>query len=116
MGNLFYNELGGVAGQFITVSHNSSYDLFQNVQDSRPTPYGYSIPSQFWTGGMTMQPWQAQYFGVSGDQYQYIYGENAYTMVVRTGQISAVPVPAAAWLFGTSLLGLTGLVRKRGAA
>jgi hypothetical protein len=116
MGHLFYNELGGVAGQSITVSHNSSYDLFQNVQDSRPTPYGYSLPGQYWSGGMAMQPWQAQYFSVGGDQYQYVYGENAYTMVVRTGQVSAVPVPAAAWLFGTSLLGLTGLVRKRIAA
>jgi hypothetical protein len=29
------------------------------------------------------------------------------------GTISAVPVPAAVWMFGSALLGLTGLARKR---
>lgn len=32
MGHLFYNELGGVAGQPITTTHNANYGLFQNVQ------------------------------------------------------------------------------------
>ncbi|HSB97574.1 MAG TPA: hypothetical protein VLC91_14045 [Spongiibacteraceae bacterium] len=116
LGHLFYNELGGVAGQLLNVSHNSNYDLFQNMSLSIPTPYGYSLIGQFWAGTMTMQPWQAQYLDLGGYQYQYIYGQLAYTMVVRSGQVDAVPVPAAAWLFGTSLLGLTGLVRKRGIA
>jgi len=32
------------------------------------------------------------------------------------GQISAVPVPAAAWLFGSGLLGLVGMARRKKAA
>jgi hypothetical protein len=30
-----------------------------------------------------------------------------------TGNLSAVPVPAAVWLFGSGLLGLTGIARRR---
>ncbi len=33
--------------------------------------------------------------------------------VSLTGQISAVPVPAAAWLFGSGMLGLVGVARRR---
>lgn len=33
--------------------------------------------------------------------------------VVATGTISSVPVPAAVWLFGTGLLALAGLARRR---
>lgn len=33
-----------------------------------------------------------------------------------TGNASAVPVPAAAWLFGSGLLGLVGVARRRKAA
>lgn len=33
--------------------------------------------------------------------------------VVIDGQFSLVPVPAAAWLFGSALLGLLGLARRR---
>lgn len=31
------------------------------------------------------------------------------------GEVSAVPVPAAAWLFGTGLLGLVGVARRKAA-
>jgi len=33
-----------------------------------------------------------------------------------SGSIAAVPVPAAVWLFGSGLLGLAGLARRKGAA
>lgn len=32
------------------------------------------------------------------------------------GEVAAVPVPAAAWLFGSAMLGLAGIGRKRAAA
>jgi hypothetical protein len=39
-------------------------------------------------------------------------GDNAdYTLNVQS-PVSAVPVPAAVWLFGTAMMGLLGLRRK----
>jgi hypothetical protein len=35
---------------------------------------------------------------------------------VRDGDVSAVPVPAAVWLFGSGLLGLIGIARRKKAA
>ena len=32
MGDLFYNQLGGVATNSITTDHNANYDLFTNLQ------------------------------------------------------------------------------------
>jgi len=40
------------------------------------------------------------------------YGENTF----NPGSWSTVPVPAAAWLFGSGLLGLVGLARRKKAA
>jgi hypothetical protein len=35
------------------------------------------------------------------------------TITVRVGQVSPVPIPATAWLFGTALLGLGAMKRKK---
>ena len=114
MGDLYYDELGGVAGYPISSTHNANYDLFNNLQTT-DTNSGYSIQyAQYWTGTMTMQPWHAGLFGMSGGYQSYnVYGQNAFTMVVRSGQVSTVPVPAAAWLFGSGLLGLVGVARRK---
>ena len=39
-----------------------------------------------------------------------------YAWAVRNGDVSAVPVPAALWLFGSGLLGLIGISRRKKAA
>lgn len=45
---------------------------------------------------------------------QFRFGKNydRYSWAVRAGDVSLVPVPAAAWLFGSALVGL-GLVRRQ---
>ena len=42
-------------------------------------------------------------------------GENVYfdNLSVATSGVSAVPIPAAAWLFGTALIGLVGVGQRR---
>lgn len=37
----------------------------------------------------------------------------AFAWAVHTGDVSAVPVPAAIWLFGSGLLGLVGIARRK---
>ena len=36
-----------------------------------------------------------------------------YAWAVQSGDISAVPVPAAVWLFGSGLIGLAGFDRRK---
>ncbi|HWS02457.1 MAG TPA: VPLPA-CTERM sorting domain-containing protein, partial [Gammaproteobacteria bacterium] len=56
----------------------------------------------------------------SGDNgYQYIGGD-IYEVTFSGGQtfeidVAVVPVPAAAWLFGTGLVGLIGVARRKAA-
>ena len=45
----------------------------------------------------------------------HLYGVSQELIVLENGNValSAVPVPAAAWLFGSGLLGLVGVVRRK---
>jgi hypothetical protein len=100
MGELFYNELGGVAGSSITTTHNANYNLFTNVQS-----YVY------WSG--------SEYAPNPGYAWDFVPGNGDQDNSAKVGQlyawavVSAVPVPAAFWLFGSGLMGLLGL-RRRG--
>lgn len=105
MGHLFYNELGGVAGQSITVAHNANYGLFQNVQYI-----------SYWSGTEyapdTRNAWV--FYPGNGGQYAGDKGSYLYAWAVRPGDVvAAVPEPASAWLLGAGLLGLIGLGRRK---
>ena len=104
MGYLFYKELGGVAGFSITTTHNSNYDLFSNFQSNfywsgTPSPV-LRTTSFAWGFGF--------YDGSQGYVPQYLSAQ--YALAVR-GQV--VPVPTAALLFGSGLLGLVSAFPKR---
>jgi len=109
LGNLFYNELGGVAGSDVATTHNANYSLFSNLQSNyywtstgwiSPLQPSGSVPLSYWT------------FDFNGGSQAVSYG-NFYVLAVRTGQVAAVPLPATAWLFGSGLTCLFGVVRKR---
>ncbi|WP_200821172.1 VPLPA-CTERM sorting domain-containing protein [Oceanicoccus sp. KOV_DT_Chl] len=53
---------------------------------------------------------------LSNVNYLTLTGSSSISLLAGLGdvQISAVPVPASAWLFGSALLGLAGIGRKRG--
>jgi hypothetical protein len=116
MGNLFYNELGGVAYTSISTNHNANYNLFSNIQDGGPYYSGTEwAPHSIAADAFTFNNSNTQ----AGAGYEQIGGNKDgmyYAWAVRTGDVSAVPVPGAVWLFGTGLMGLTGLARKRKAA
>jgi len=105
MGNLFYNVLGGSAGSSIVASHNANYDLFSNVQSDyywSSTVYEPLAPDYAWDFAMQQ--------GSQGGAY----GLNTWhAWAVQSGDVSAVPVPAAAWLFGSGLIGLVGIAKRK---
>lgn len=104
MGNLFYNVLGGVAGSPISTTHNANYDLFSNIQGS-----------DYWSATdyapVTSYGWDFN-IGI-GLQEGIDKTYSVYAWAVHSGDVSAVPVPAAVWLFGSGLIGLIGFARRK---
>jgi hypothetical protein len=103
MAQLFYGGLGQVAGISITTTHNGSYTLFSQMQDDGywAGPEAPQLPDAAWL-----------FFTNAGFQTQSIKSNHVYALAVAPGDISAVPLPDAAWLLGSGLMGLAGLRRK----
>jgi hypothetical protein len=73
----------------------------------------------FWSGTAAAAAPGYQWYYNSGvglqNTTQILFG-NAYALAVspgRAGQAPAVPLPGSAWLLGSSLLGLAGVMRRR---
>ena len=97
MGNLYYNVLGNTAGGPLT---NTS--PFSNVQSNNYWSSTENAPN----------PSSAWFFDFSiGTQTGNSKNGNGYGWAVQSGNV--VPLPAAAWLFGSGLLGLIGVARRK---
>lgn len=110
----WFAAVGGVPGSDLVGSplsgppvHGSGFNLFSNVES-----YTY------WTAAeVPGLPYMV--YGYLTDGYQGAAGKNAQnvylpTLLVRTGDVAAVPIPAAVWLFGTALAGLGVFGRRKG--
>ena len=96
LGQLFYNELGGAADVVIPYTGN-----FTNMWAA-----DYWYTTEWGDEGAWVFSDQI------GVQYENFKMNQFYAWAVSPGQVSAVPVPAAAWLFGPALLGLLGFKRR----
>jgi len=107
LGHLFYSELGGVAGQSITTTHNANYDLFSNIQSFI-----------YWSGEYAGGTGSAWYFGTWSGYQNVITKDNPYFgWAVRTGDVAStsVPEPGIVWLLLAGGLGWVGTrARRRG--
>ena len=113
LSNMFYNVLGNTANYdtsgVATGCTAPDYCLtntgpFSNLQSSHywsATEYAHTTYDA-WVFNMTNG---AQFNGNKVNSY--------YAWAVQSGDVSAVPVPAAAWLFGSGLLGLVGVARRK---
>ena len=105
MSHLFYHELGGVRDSSILTTHNPNFTMFQNVMSytyrsgtesaQYPTIYGYGVDLLLGR--------------------QLLYGKNniQFAWAVRSGDVVTTPIPTAIWLFGSGLLGLIAVARRR---
>lgn len=109
---------------FDTLGNRSYYD----TNGSGPqTGWGLSNTGPFsdiqtdlyyWTGTVNAaDTYQAWVFDFNNGGQGTSYNNNYYAWAVHSGDVgtavATVPVPAAVWLFGTGLLGLLGLGRRR---
>jgi hypothetical protein len=110
LGHMFYNNLGNTSStsilnnvSFTDATLGGGTESFLNVQSS-----------VYWFGEeFAPNPNTAWAFSTSnGNQYNPGKVISYYGWAVRAGDVSSVPVPAAAWLFGTALLGLAGVKRR----
>lgn len=113
MGHLFYTELGLSAG----INPYATFGIFQNVQ-TYFTAANTFFPSNWSSTDNVLDTTHSSAMVFSfGDGSQYaLYKNTAWSSAwaVRSGDVAAVPVPAAAWLLGSGMLGLIG-VAWRGA-
>jgi len=102
MGHLFYTELGLDSGPTSAGELNASN--FDNLNASR-----------YWsgTGHASYSDYAWEFSMDSGNQSVIHKNGNGYGLAVRSGQVSAVPIPAAVWLLGSGLAGLGVLGRCR---
>jgi len=109
MGNMFFNVLGGAEGTSIVDTHNSNYDLFTNIQTSLFAQYWSSTEYVPDNNGTT-----AWYFNFENShQFRDYKVDRGFAWAVQSGDVSAVPVSAAVWLFGSGLIGLVGFARRK---
>ena len=110
MANLFYNTLGNKGYYDIA---GSSPQPGWGLTNSGPFT---NLQANWYWSGTTYAPLSGAewIFGFdTGDQSAAVATSNAYyAMAVRTGDVATVPIPAAAWLFESGLLGLIGVARR----
>ena len=107
LGYMFYQNMGG--------SFNDDKTGTQTVDGVELT----GVQSFYWSGtAYAPNPINAWAFDFS-DGVQFNGDKidpGGHGWAVRAGDVSAVPVPAAVWLFGSGLLGLVGMARRKKAA
>jgi len=107
MGHLFYTELGGTANSSILSSIDPDVALFMNIQSD----------SFYWSGtalaSNSLYAWVFFFNGGAQDALDKGNAYGGYAWAVHSGDVAAVPVPGALWLFGSGLIGLAAIVRRK---
>ena len=114
---------GATAAHFHSVSSTGPIEINLATGDNTDTP---SVPATITNSGIDLVSGSFQGFGtLSTAQITDLLAGNMYvnihTEIFPSGELSGrileaqavVPVPAAVWLFGSGLLGLVGMARRK---
>ena len=113
MASLWYDTLGNIA-YYDTAGNGPQpgFGLTNTGPFSNIEQYYYwsGQVGGYFGGGIP----RAYYFNAfDGSQSTNPRSEISYAWAVRSGDVSAVPVPAAVWLFGSALIGLLGVAKRK---
>ena len=112
------------SGEFIEIPLASTVDIFGPVNGNNDylatnsladTPLTLTASNKFILGLNIKGTWLSDisvfYQGANSNPVTFSNGSSL--LMVDTQVTSAVPIPAAAWLFGSGLLGLVALARRK---
>jgi hypothetical protein len=105
LGYMFYQNLSGTLGFSILTSGDPDLALFPSL-----VSHGYWSGTEFDFFGAWLFDFSG---GGQGDVSKDPRVGSNYSWAVHVGNVGAVPVPAAVWLFGSGLLGLIGMSRRK---
>ena len=118
LGHMFYNNLGNLGLRDASGNTQSAYGVTNISFTDGNSGASVSIVNlqnyAYWLGEeyapKTNFAWV--FDAIIGPQNGHDKVNSHYSWAVRDGDVSSVPVPAAAWLFGSALLGLAGVKRR----
>ena len=120
--NMDINGVGLIVNcQFASVTacldNEYGYQFWKNgVTEASPSPFSNVLVGRYWSGTEVAHlPDYAWWYGfrTGGPGNNPKEGNHYHAWAVRNGDVSAVPLPAALWLFGSGLLGLAAVTRRR---
>jgi hypothetical protein len=121
VGNIMTASITQVSnGGFLILEQTRTFDVTTGLGTNEITSCGGS-GAGFACGTIplsTPSPWSGVVSGAYTTQFDFVSGPdlggNTLTITETINYTaSAIPVPAAAWLFGSALVGLAGIGRKR---
>lgn len=100
-GHLYFYGAGTVLGNGVTEASPGSFSNIQLAYYWSATDYAPD-PNDAWI-----------FYFYDGNRHWVAKNGNQNAWAVHDGDIAAVPLPAAVWLFGSGLIGLIGLARRK---
>jgi len=113
MSNMFYNVLGNTARY--DTSGAATGCTAPNYCLTNTGPFSNLQSSDYWSATEYAPDTDFAWFFVmdGGRQDLNLKVSNFYAWAVQSGDVSAVPIPPAVFLFGSGLLGLIGMARRK---